>query len=157
MTETDHAALAYLARRDVSRQWRGFLVALLEALDAQMDRAARDALLHALGQRFAAAMPLPPAETLEGLQRLMNEALAAAAWGHVALALDPQDRRLRFRHSAAPCIGTAQDPEGAWLGPVLEGLYGAWLGAQPGGEEAGAATVRLESLEPGLARLQYGA
>jgi hypothetical protein len=157
MTQMDHAALAYLARRDVSRQWRGFLGALLETLEGQMDSAARDALLRAVGQRLAAAMPLPPAETLEGLEARMNEALASATWGHVALELDPQDRRLRFRHSAAPCVSTPHDPAGAWIGPVLEGLYGAWLSAQPGGAEAGPATVRLEALEPGLARLQYGA
>jgi hypothetical protein len=157
MTQTDQAALAYLARRDVSQQWRGFLRALLETLDAQMDPAARSTLLREVGQRLAAATPLSPAETLSGLEGRMNEALAAMAWGHVALELDPQDRRLRFLHRVAPCVALPQDPAGAWLGPVLEGLYGAWLAAQPGGEEAGPARVQLESMEPGLARLQYGA
>jgi hypothetical protein len=157
MTQTDHAALAYLARRDVSAQWRGFLRALLEVLEAQMEPSAREALLRAVGGRFAAAMPLPPADTLPELERRMNEALAAAAWGHVALELDPQDRQLRFTHSAAPCVAAPGDEAGAWLGPVLEGLYAAWLGAQPGGEDAGPAALRLVSLEPGLAKLRYGA
>jgi hypothetical protein len=157
MTQTDQAALAYLARRDVSIQWRGFLRALVDTLDARMERQDRDALLRDAGGHFAALMPLPPAETLEGLESQMNEALAAVSWGHVTLELDPQDRRLRFTHRVAPCVATPQDPAGAWLGPVLEGLYGAWLSAQPGGENAGPATVRLAELEPGLARLQYGA
>ncbi|MBO1075618.1 cellulose biosynthesis protein BcsD [Roseomonas marmotae] len=157
MTQMDRTALAYLARKDAGAQWRGFLRALLETLEGQLDQPARDALLREVGRRFAAAMPLPPAETLAGLEARMNEALAAAAWGYVTLALDPQDRRLHFTHHAAPCIATAGDGAGAWLGPVLEGLFGTWLSAQPGGEEAGAATVRLTSLEPGLARLQFGA
>jgi hypothetical protein len=156
MMQTDPAALAYLARRDVSMQWRGFLRALLETLDVHLDRQSRDALLRAVGERLAAAMPLAPAETLAVLEVRMNEALAAAAWGHVRLHLDPQDRALHFAHSAAPCISTRDDEAGAWLGSVLEGLYATWLSAQPGGGEAGLARLRLVRLEPGLATLRFG-
>jgi hypothetical protein len=156
MTETDQPALAYMARRDVSPQWRGFLQSMLPALAARLPEAERDTLLRETGERLAAAWPLDAAETLEGLEHRMNEALAGARWGHVALRLDAQDRTLRFLHGAAPCIPLATDPTGAWIGPVLEGLYAAWLSAQPGGNEAGSAQVRLVSLQPGLAELAFG-
>lgn len=156
MTETDQPSLAYLARRDVSAQWRGFLQALLPALAARLPEPGRDALLRETGAQLAAAWPLGAADTLDALEHRMNDALATARWGQVRLELDTQDRRLRFLHAAAPCVPTAEDPAGAWIGPVLEGLYAAWLGAQPGGEEAGGAQVRLVSLQPGQAVLAFG-
>lgn len=156
MTQTDQSALAYLARRDVSVQWRDFLRALLETLDAQMDRSARDTLLRSVGERFAAMMLLAPSPTLAALEVRMNEALAAAAWGQVLLELDERAHSLRVVHSAAPCISSPGDEDGAWLGPVLEGLYSSWLSEQQGGDSGGA-TARLVTLEPGLATLRYGA
>ena len=156
MTQTDEASLAYLARRDVSPQWRGFLQAMLGTLAHRLDEAERGALLRDMGERLAEAMPLGAASTLEDLEARMNAALAPARWGHVALELDPQDRRLRFTHRAAPCVASEADPAGAWIGPVLEGLYAGWLSAQPGGTEAGGAEVRLEALRPGVATLGFG-
>ena len=41
-------SLSYLARRGVAAQWRGFLRALVETLDANLDAASRDALLRAV-------------------------------------------------------------------------------------------------------------
>jgi hypothetical protein len=156
MMQADQSALAYLARRDVSVQWRDFLRALLETLDATMQRDSRDSLLRAIGQRFAAAMPLPASDTLAALEMRMNEALAAASWGHVLLELDQRENTLRVVHSAGPCIPAPGDEAGAWLAPVLEGLYSNWFGAQPGGEGDTGITVRLLALEPGLATLRYG-
>jgi hypothetical protein len=155
MTQMDQAPLAYLARRDVSMQWSGFLRALLDTLDAHLDRQSRDALLRAVGERFGAGMPLPTSETLASLETRMNEILASMTWGQVRLELDPQDRALLFIHTAAPCISTPADEDGAWLGPVLEGLYSNWLTAQQG-TESGPAMVRLSKLEPGLAVLRFG-
>jgi hypothetical protein len=156
MTQTDQSALAYLARRDVSVQWRDFLRALLDTLDDTLQRDGRDTLLRAVGGRFAAAMPLPAAHTLAALEVRMNEALAAAAWGHVVLDLDERERMLRLVHAAGPCISTPGDEDGAWLGPVLEGLYSTWFAAQPGGEDNNGITVRVSALEPGLVTLRYG-
>jgi len=156
MMQADQSALAYTARRDVSAQWRDFLRAMLDTLDATMQRDSRDNLLRAIGQRFAAAMPLPASDTLAALEVRMNEALAAASWGHVVLELDQRENTLRIVHSAAPCISTPGDDTGAWVAPVLEGLYSNWFGAQPGGEGDTGITVRLLALEPGLATLRYG-
>jgi branched-subunit amino acid ABC-type transport system permease component len=39
-----------------------------------------------------------------------------------------------FVHSDLPCVGGAGEPPGAWLAGALEGLYEAWMAAQPGAE-----------------------
>src|SRR4051812_34525621 len=74
---TELRSLSYLARRGVAAQWRGFLRALIETLDANLDAASRDALLRAVGARMSGTLPL-----------------AACDWGWVEISLDPQDRSL---------------------------------------------------------------
>lgn len=134
MTAAEPTALSYLARRGVAAQWRIFLRALVETLDANLDAASRDALLRAVGARFGALAPLPPCAGLAELEARMNEVLAAADWGWVEIALDPGDRTLVLMHCAAPAVATGADPIGGWIAAVLEGLYGTWLAAQPGAE-----------------------
>lgn len=155
MTEPDQAALSYLARRDVSGQWRSFVRALVETLDAHLDAATRGGLLRSVGAQMGAEMPLRPATTLAGLEARMNEALAQLAWGYVAISLDETDRSLRLTHRAAPAIGVAGDEAGGWIAAVLEGLYGAWLGSQQGGGETSAG-LRTLQCEAGLVVLRYG-
>ncbi|MDO9708073.1 cellulose biosynthesis protein BcsD [Paracraurococcus lichenis] len=131
---TDLRSVSYLARRGVSAQWRGFLQALIETLDANLDTASRDALLLAVGARLGGLMPLPSCASLGELETRMNEALAGCDWGWVEVSLDPQDRSLVLTHSAAPSIAAGTEANGAWIAAVLEGLYGAWLGGQPGAD-----------------------
>jgi hypothetical protein len=155
MTQMDGAAAAYLARRDVSAQWRGFLRALVETLDTHLDAASRDGLLRSVGARMGGLLPLPPAGTLAELEAAMNEALAGAAWGYVSVQLDQGDRTLVLVHSLAPLVTRPGDSQGAWIGPVLEGLYGAWLRAQQGGQES-EAQLRVARCVPGQVVLRYG-
>ncbi|HWL80903.1 MAG TPA: cellulose biosynthesis protein BcsD [Roseomonas sp.] len=155
MTEADQAALSYLARRDVSAQWRGFVRALLETLGTHLDEASRSGLLRSIGGQMAAGMPLQAASTLAELEARMNDALATIAWGYVSVTLDGTDRSLKLTHHAAPAIGAAGDGAGGWISAVLEGLYGAWLGAQQGGTGSGAG-LRTVQCEPGLIVLRYG-
>jgi hypothetical protein len=155
MTQTD-PALAYLARREVSAQWRGFLRALVETLDANLDRTGRDGLLRAVGARLGAALPLGPVETLEGLEARMNEALAGLSWGYVALAVDEADRSLRLTHRMAPLVATAGDAAGGWIAPVLLGLYATWLETQQG-EAPAEAALTLAEAGPGAIGFRFGA
>lgn len=155
MTQTDQAALAYLARREVSAQWRGFLRALLETLDAHLDRNSRNGLLRAVGARLATALPLRPAATLAELEARMNATLAELSWGYVTVALDEADRSLRLTHRAAPAVPAAGDEAGDWFATVLEGLYATWLVAQQGSVEGGP-QLRVLRSEPGLVTLRYG-
>jgi len=154
MTAAEPNALTYLARRGVAAQWRGFLRALVETLDANLDAASRDALLRAVGARFAALSPLPPCGGLAELEARMNEVLAAADWGWAEIALDPNDRSLVLTHCAAPAVATGADPSGGWIGAVLEGLYGNWLAAQPGAEPG--LVPRRVGTSPGAITLRYG-
>lgn len=134
MQIADPTTAAYLARKGVSAQWRGFLRALMETLDANMEPGSRDALLRAVGGRMAQLSPLPACRTLAELEARMNDMLAAADWGFVQVALDTQSRALVLTHGVPPMVATHHDAAGAWVGAVLEGLYASWLGGQPGAE-----------------------
>lgn len=153
MSESD-AVRAWLARRAVAPQWRGFLRALLDTFDAHLDRAARDALLRSVGARLAAATPLPPCDSLVMLEARMNEALAAMDWGYCTLAVAADGGALQVGHAAAPLAASAGDPGGEWIGAVLEGLYAGWFAAQPGGEPG--VPARVTAAEPGRILLRYG-
>ena len=135
-TVAESRSLAYLDRRSVSPQWRGFLRALIETLDANLDVASRDALLRAVGARMAGLAPLPGCTSLNELEARMNEALAASDWGWVEIGLDQQDRSLLLTHNAAPAVAAGAEGQGGWIAAVLEGLYGTWLAAQPGADQA---------------------
>jgi hypothetical protein len=154
MTAAEPNALSYLARRGVAAQWRGFLRALVETLDANLDAASRDALLRAVGARLGALLPLPTCAGLAELEARVNEALAAADWGWAEIALDPNDRALVVTHCAAPVVATGADPAGGWVGAVLEGLYGSWFGSQPGAEPS--LVPRRTGSRPGIILLRYG-
>jgi hypothetical protein len=150
----DQGALSsYLARRAVSPQWRPFLRALMGVVREHLPEESRALLLRALGEGMAREMPLPPCETLAELEARMNEALAAAEWGYVEIAFDEAAPALLIRHAAAPLVSVAGDPEGAWVGTLLEGLHQSWLDAQPG---AGAGVpVRCARRENALVELRY--
>jgi hypothetical protein len=153
MTSAEPITAAYLARRSVGPQWRGFLRAMVETLDEHLDAEGRAALLRAVGARMAGAMPLAYCDTLVDLEARMNDALAGAEWGFCRLSFDATACRLVITHGAAPAVGTGEDADGAWAGAVLEGLYGAWFAGQPGAD--GALRPVLASWEPGEAVLHY--
>ena len=147
-------SLSYLARRGVAAQWRGFLRALVETLDANLDAASRDALLRAVGARMAGLMPLPACGSLPELEARINEGLAGCDWGWVEIGLDPQDRSLVLSHNAAPSIAAGAEASGVWIAAVLEGLHGAWLGSQPGSDPA--LTPRRVAATASTITLRYG-
>lgn len=150
----DPTTLSYLARRGVAVQWRGFLRALVETLDAHLDPGSRDSLLRAVGGRMAALAPMPPCGTLAELESRMNDVLAAADWGYVQISLDANAKALMINHSAPPLVSTHHDATGGWVGAVLEGLYANWLAAQPGAE--GGVAVKRQPGGGGSVTLRYG-
>lgn len=135
--------------------WETFVRALIETLDAHMPPGERALLLRAIGARIAALSPLPAEATLSGLEARMNERLAEPRWGSVALSLDPEGPALVLRHERLPVLPTPGVGEGGWILPVLEGLHGGWIAAQPGAEPA--VLARLVSHDRGGAVLRYGA
>ena len=84
----------------------------------------------------------------------MNETLAGCDWGWVEVALEPQNRVLVLTHSAAPSVGAGVEANGGWITAVLEGLYGAWLAAQPGSDPTLAA--RRVGATAATVTLRYG-
>lgn len=151
---TNAPMLGFLARRQVSAQWRGFVRSLVETLDVNLEKDDRDALLRAIGARLAAQMPLPATTSLGALEQRMNDALAESDWGFVEISFDLERDRLVLSHAAAPAIATESDAAGGWIAPVLEGLYSAWFAAQEGAVPELTATV--VEVTVGRLQLDYG-
>ena len=152
-TSNEPVSAAYFARRGVSVQWRAFLRALVETLDDHLDAEGRASLMRAIGGRMADAAPLPHCDTLAEMEGRINDALAAAEWGYAELLVDTSARRLIVRHHAAPALAAGAHSDGAWIAPVLEGLYARWFAAQPGAD----ARLKpvIETYAPGSATLHY--
>jgi hypothetical protein len=143
------------SNHDARPDWEGFLRALLDTLDAHMPPEERAVLLRAIGTQIAALSPLPPEDTLAGLEARMNERLAVPRWGSVSIALDSDGPALVLTHATPPSLPSLRDGQGEWIGPVLEGLHGGWIGAQPGAEPM--VETHLVSAGEGRMVLRYGA
>ena len=46
--------------------------------------------------------------------------------------MNEAERCVVLDHTGLPQVGSAGEPAGTWLAPVLEGLYQVWMGQQPG-------------------------
>jgi hypothetical protein len=121
---------------------RAFLRGLALELDKQAGPEVSAAILLAAGRQMAGMLALPPVDSLEALELEMNAVLAEISWGSVRLVLHEAERCVVLNHSDLPCIGSAGEPPGAWLAPVLEGLYQGWMGQQPGADPAFNAHVK---------------
>lgn len=135
--------------------WGFFTRALLDTLEAHMQPGERAVLLRAIGMRIAALSPIPPEETLSGLEARMNERLAEPRWGVVSISLDSKGPALVLTHDGLPVLPTGADAAGGWIVPVLEGLHGGWIAAQPGAEAQ--VQPQVVSSGEGTATLRYGA
>ena len=115
-------------------QWRMFLRALADEVDALTSAAERDDMLRAIGRRMARMMPIAPVASLDTLQVEINDTLETLGWGSVRLELNANERALMIHHAGLPRIGSLGTPPGSWLAAVLEGLYETWLASQPGSD-----------------------
>jgi hypothetical protein len=123
-------------------KWRVFLRGLALEMEAQAGPAASAAVLRAVGQQMARLMALPPVGSMEALEMEMNAVLAEIGWGSVRLTMNEAERCVVLDHTGLPRVGSAGEPAGTWLSPVLEGLYQAWMGQQPGADETLRARLR---------------
>src|SRR5580700_1938944 len=112
--------------------WRTFLRGLAVELDVQAGSETSKAILCGIGQQMAGLLTLVAVDSLEALELEMNVVLAEIGWGRVQLTLLEVERYMMIIHTGLPSIGSAGDPPGTWLAPVLEGLYQGWMGQQPG-------------------------
>jgi Cellulose synthase subunit D len=114
--------------------WRTFLRGLAIELDAQAGSDVSIAILRGVGRQMASLLPLVSVASLEALELEMNMVLAEIGWGRVQVELHEAERCVRMTHTGLPHVGSAGQPAGTWLAPVLEGLYQAWMGQQPGAD-----------------------
>jgi hypothetical protein len=122
--------------------WRAFLRGLALELDVQVGQDVRIGILRATGQQMAEMLTLPAVDSLEALELEMNDVLAEIGWGRVELTLLEAERCVSIDHTGLPRIGSAGEPPGNWLAPVLEGLYQGWMGQQPGADPSFRSSIR---------------
>ncbi|QHC34552.1 cellulose biosynthesis protein BcsD [Komagataeibacter xylinus] len=109
-----------------------FLQALSWEIDDQAGIEVRNDLLREVGRGMAGRFQPPLCNTIHQLQIELNALLAMINWGYVKLDLLAEEQAMRIVHEDLPQVGSAGEPAGTWLAPVLEGLYGRWITSQPG-------------------------
>jgi hypothetical protein len=127
--------LDYYTRHQPSAQWSGFLTALAEEFETQLDTAQLRILMARIGARFAARYPSGECATLDDLAAFLNAIWSQLDWGVVRLA--ERDDYLSIEHSCAPlaAFGERGSP---WASAFLEGAYQHWL------HELGAGSLALQ-------------
>jgi hypothetical protein len=139
--DTKQSVLAIDAAR-LPPVWRAFLRGFALELDAQVGPDARVAILRATGQQMAEMLSLPAVDSLEALELEMNDVLAEIGWGRVEVTLLEAERCVTIGHTGLPRVGSAGEPPGTWLAPVLEGLFQGWMGQQPGADPSFRSSIK---------------
>jgi hypothetical protein len=134
--------------------WRCFLRGLAVELDAQVGRDARVVILRGVGRHMASLLTLVVVDSLEALELEMNVVLAEIGWGRVQVSLHEAERCVVLVHGGLPKVGSAGEPPGTWLAPVLEGLYQGWMAQQPGAD--GSFVARINQTDGDSIVVRYG-
>ncbi|HXP04621.1 MAG TPA: cellulose biosynthesis protein BcsD [Stellaceae bacterium] len=122
-------SLHYYARQQCSRQWVHFMAAMFSEFEDRVPQAEADQFLEALGAKMAQLLPLRRCESLQELQEDINSILEGIDWGWMRLR--EADAFIEITHGAYPLVPQDENRRG-WMVPILEGLYGGWLGEQGG-------------------------
>ncbi len=122
-------SLRYYAQQQCSRQWVHLMAAMFAEMQERVDPIEADQFLETLGSRTARSLPLRRCESLEELEDDINTVLEGIDWGWVRVA--ENGRFIEITHGAYPIVPQDQSRR-SWLVPILEGVYGEWLGAQGG-------------------------
>jgi hypothetical protein len=132
--------LDYFARHQASVQWRGFLAALAEEFESQLETSQLRQLMTRIGARFAASHPAGTCATLDDLTSFLNGTWSSLDWGFVNLL--ERDEYLLIEHCCAP-LGAFGEQAGRWTPAFLEGAYQYWL------DELGAGALTLSQVDTG--------
>jgi hypothetical protein len=147
----EQLSLSYYARQQCSRQWIHFIAAMFSAFEDRVDPAEADQFLEALGLKMAQLLPLRRCENLEELEADINAVLEGIDWGWMRLREAGQF--IEITHGAFPLV-PQDESRRSWLVPILQGLYGGWLGEQ-GGDPSFAARLADQS-RGALLTFRYG-
>ena len=138
--QDEHTAtlLDYYTRHQTSVQWHGFLTALAEEFETQIDTSQLRVLMSRIGARFAAKHPAGECTTLDDLAAFLNSIWSGLDWGFVRLA--ERDDYLSIEHSCAP-LAAFGERAAPWVSAFLEGAYQHWL------RELGAGSLALQEYQ----------
>ncbi|CAG9272410.1 MULTISPECIES: cellulose biosynthesis protein BcsD [Paraburkholderia] len=138
--QDEHTAtlLDYYTRHQTSVQWRGFLTALAEEFETQIDTSQLRVLMSRIGVRFAARYPAAECTTLDDLAAFLNNVWSGLDWGFVRLA--ERDDYLSIEHCCAP-LAAFGERAAPWASAFLEGAYQHWL------HELGAGSLALQEYQ----------
>ena len=124
--ENTAALLDYFAQQQTSVQWRGFLAALAQEFDSQLETSQLRQLMARIGARFASSHPALGCATLDDFAAFLNGLWTSLDWGYVNLT--ERDEYLLIEHCCAP-LGAFGEEAGRWTPAFLEGAYQTWLSA----------------------------
>jgi len=146
-------SLQYYARQQCSRQWVHFMAAMFAEFEERVAESEADQFLEALGAKMTRLLPLRRCESLDDLQDDINNVLEGIDWGWMRLR--EADSFIEIVHGAYPLI-PQDEARRSWMVPILEGLYGGWLGEQ-GGDSSLTARLHGSPVANGAAiTLHYG-
>ncbi len=142
----------YAQRLQCRRQWRGFLTALGQEFSSALPAQDLALLMARVGERFAAAHPLAPSQTVGALQEAMNGVWDALDWGQVEIASISGGMDIQHRFSPLSAAFGTSGTE--WTAGFLQGVYQQWFDAAG----AGGLKVQVSAAPDGLgsARLRLG-
>ena len=124
-------SLEYFRARQFTGQWRLFMTALVEELNANAGSEEMLAFFGHLGGKIAADLPIDEQDTLEGLEAAINRRWNQLDWGWCQFSSESD--MIVIVHDAWPRLeGTIKNTWAAALSAMLAGAYGAWLRAQGG-------------------------
>jgi hypothetical protein len=146
-------SLQYYARQQCSRQWVHFMAAMFAEFEERVDATEANQFLEALGAKMARLLPLRRCESLEELEEDINSVLEGIDWGWMRLS--EAASFIEITHGAYPLV-PQNDNRRCWVIPILEGLYGGWLGEQ-GGDASLKARLSAKAVANGAAlTFHYG-
>lgn len=109
-----------------SRQWQGFLQAMADEFADALPEPEVSRLLSRMGERFAVAHPLAPADDLGTLEQACNRVWRELDWGIVQFGEQPGE--VDIEHIGAP-LSALLGARAGWAGGFLEGVYRGWFQA----------------------------
>ncbi len=127
---------SYFQNQHCATQWRSFIQVFIEEIFKTAGEQDACAFLRHMGARIAHLHPIAVYDSIEELERSMNQILSRLDWGWVKV--QPQDYSLEFYHGAfpLPSFGKAEaEREAKIFSAMLEGLYHSWMVALGGNPE----------------------
>jgi hypothetical protein len=122
-------SLHYYARQQCSRQWVHFMAAMFAEFEERIPALEAGQFLETIGAKMARLLPLRRCESLEELEEDINSILEGIDWGWMRLR--EGESFIEITHGAYPLVPQDESRQ-SWMVPILEGLYGGWLGEQGG-------------------------